>query len=219
VLEKEAFGPMEIPEYREYAKDIGDSGQHLLSVINDILDMSKIEAGKFVLREQVVDPVTVVNSSIRMIKQTASTANVELVIEVAENLPKIWVDERAIKQILLNLLSNAVKFSSSGQLVNLRVALSQEGNLIWSVADSGIGMAPEDIEKAITPFTQLESSLSRPYTGTGLGLALVKSLAELHGGILDIVSTVDEGTIVNITLPASRIETARKHYVEKSSAS
>jgi signal transduction histidine kinase len=214
VMEKEAFGPMPIPEYKEYAKDIGDSGQHLLSMINVILDMSKIEAGKYVLREQVINPAVVVNSTIRMIQQTAKIAEVTLKIDAGENLPKIWADERAIKQILLNLLSNAVKFSDPGNEVRLQASVSSAGDMILSVSDDGIGMAPDDIERAITPFTQLESSLSRPYTGTGLGLALVKSLAELHDGQLDIVSVVGEGTTVSITLPAARIAEAKLHLYD-----
>jgi signal transduction histidine kinase len=214
VMEKEAFGPMQVPEYKEYAKDIGDSGQHLLSMINDILDMSKIEAGKFVLREQVITPAIVINSTIRMIQQTAKLAEVKLKIDVDESLPKIWADERAIKQILLNLLSNAVKFSEPGNEVRLRGSLLSSGDMMLSVGDDGIGMAPDDIERAITPFTQLESSLSRPYTGTGLGLSLVKSLVELHDGRLDIESVVGEGTTVSVLLPAARIAEAKLHLYD-----
>ncbi len=211
VMDKQAFGPLEHDIYQEYAKDILDSGNHLLSMINDILDMSKIEAGKFVLREQVIDPQKSINNAVRMIKQTAIFAKINLNIEIGDALPKIWADDRAVKQILLNLLSNAIKFSDEGEDVSLRVALSPENDLIFSVADNGIGMAPNDIDKAITPFTQLESSLSRPYTGTGLGLALVKSLTELHGGWLNIVSALGEGTIVNVMIPGYRIELAQRH--------
>ena len=214
VMDKQAFGPLEHDIYQEYAKDILDSGNHLLSMINDILDMSKIEAGKFVLREQVIDPKDSIRNTVRMIKPTALSAKIELTVDLANDLPKVWADDRAVKQILLNLLSNAIKFSDEGDEVVLRASVSSKNNLIFTVVDSGIGMAPEDIDKAVTPFTQLESSLSRSYTGTGLGLALVNSLTVLHGGWLNIISALGEGTTVIVMIPAFRVALAQQYLQE-----
>jgi PAS domain S-box-containing protein len=203
-LERELFGPVGNPRYREYAVDIHDSGVHLLNLINDILDLSKIEAGHFKLHEDETDLDGVVASACRIVRHRAQQA----AISIETNLPKpavsLMADERALKQILINLVSNAVKFSNDNSTVTVDCSVSAHGLRI-AVIDRGIGIAESDIPKALAPFTQLDGTLSRVHEGTGLGLPLAKHMTELHGGELTIVSAVGEGTTVYVDLPASRI--------------
>ncbi|MDO8421676.1 MAG: PAS domain-containing sensor histidine kinase [Parvibaculum sp.] len=201
-LERELFGPVGNPRYREYATDIHDSGVHLLNLINDILDLSKIEAGHFKLHEDEADLDGIVASACRIVRHRAQQAS----ISIETNLPKpavsLIVDERALKQILINLVSNAVKFSNDCGTVSVDCTVSPKG-LCIAVIDRGIGIAEDDIPKALSPFTQLDGTLSRAHEGTGLGLPLAKHMTELHGGTLRIESKPGEGTTVFVDLPAS----------------
>ncbi len=210
MMERQSFGPVGAVEYEEYAKDIHDCGNHLLSMINDILDMSKIEAGKFVLREQVINLGDVIRTATRVLQQSARQANIEIKVNGDLDLPLVWADERAIRQIMINLLSNAIKFSHTDGSITVGAGVADSGAVVLTVADDGIGMAEDEVEKALTPFTQLESSFSRAHSGTGLGLALVKSLTEMHGGKLLIETASDKGTSVHVLLPAERVEIARR---------
>ncbi|MFQ5772975.1 MAG: PAS-domain containing protein [Kiloniellaceae bacterium] len=206
VIKTELFGPTGSVQYRDYASDIHDSGRHLLSLINDILDLSKIEAGKFELQEERFSLAAAVRASVRLIRERAQTAGVDLVLDVPAELPPLTADPRAVKQILLNLLSNAVKFTRRGDIVTVRVQPGEDGGLVVSVADTGIGMSQEDQRKALIPFEQADSPFNRRYEGTGLGLPLCKRLAELHGGRLTLESEVGVGTTVTVDFPSARVQ-------------
>ena len=207
VMEAEIMGPIGRDCYKDYARDIKTSGLHLMDIIGDILDMSKIEAGKVDLQEAFVDLLSTVNACIKLIDERAKEAGVELLTRIPPDLPAVRADGRKLKQILINLLSNAVKFTPSGGRVTL-TARADAGGIAIAVADTGIGMAPDDITRALTPFMQVESFLSRRFEGTGLGLPLADSLTRRHGGTLTVDSEVGKGTTVTINLPANRIAAA-----------
>ncbi len=199
IMKKEMFGPLGDPRYKEYVSDILFSGQHLLSLINDILDMSKIEAGKMTLNTEVMQVHDMINQVIRIVRGRADENRLTLNYDGVD-LPEIEADSRAVKQILLNLLTNAIKFTPEGGTVTAETAHNKAG-IIIKVTDSGIGIAKDDIERLAQPFEQIESEHSRKHEGTGLGLALSKSLVELHGGNLKIESVLGEGTTIIFTLP------------------
>lgn len=205
IIKDQLFGPMGNQRYREYAIDIHDSGTHLLSLINDILDLSKVEAGKFELHEEAIDLQAATKASFRIMRDRAEEAGVNLVLDMPAGLPRLQADPRAVKQIMLNLLSNAVKFTDAGGRVSVRARLLGTGGLRVQVEDTGIGIAEEDIAKAMAPFGQVDSSLSRKYEGTGLGLPLTRRLIDLHGGSLSLTSEADKGTCVSIDFPKERV--------------
>ncbi len=201
IMKKEMFGPLGDPRYREYVNDILFSGQHLLSLINDILDMSKIEAGKMTLNTEPMIMSDMISQVIRIIRGRADENRLKLVYEGSQT-PEIEADPRAVKQILLNLATNAIKFTPEGGMVRIAVEAKSAG-LIVHVSDTGIGISQEDIARLAQPFEQIDSQHSRKHEGTGLGLALSKSLVELHGGNFNINSVIGEGTTVTFTLPKS----------------
>jgi signal transduction histidine kinase len=203
ILVRQLFGPIGQKRYAEYAKDIHDSGQHLLNLINDVLDISKIEVNKIDLADETVDVPAVIDSCLRLMRDRATAAGVTIHVEMPDELPTLHGDGRRVKQILLNLVSNAVKFTPAGGRVEIRVAADASG-FRFAVADTGIGIATSDIETAMRPFGQIDSSLARRYEGTGLGLPLARSMAELHGGRLDIESEPGSGTTVTVLLPLDR---------------
>jgi signal transduction histidine kinase len=204
ILIGQIFGPLGDSRYRDYARDIRDSGQHLLNLINDVLDVSKVEFGKVELLEETVDVMAIIEACIRLMRERADTAGIRLVQELPRALPQIQADSRRLKQILLNLLSNAVKFTPPGGRVTIRARDGADG-LRLVVEDSGIGIAPADLEKALRPFGQIDSRLARKYQGTGLGLPLARSMTELHGGELILESAPGRGTTATVWLPSSRI--------------
>jgi len=199
IMKKELFGPLGDPRYTEYVNDILFSGQHLLSLINDILDMSKIEAGKMSLNTEALQMNDMISQVIRIVRGRADDNRLKLVFE-EDVLPEIEADPRAVKQILLNLATNAIKFTPEGGVVTVSVEPKSAG-LIIRVSDTGIGISQENIERLAQPFEQIDSQHSRQHEGTGLGLALSKSLVELHGGNFTIESVVGQGTTVIFTLP------------------
>lgn len=199
IMQKEMFGPLGDPRYKEYVNDILFSGQHLLSLINDILDMSKIEAGKMNLNAESMQMNDMIEQVIRIVRGRAEDNRLQLVYDPVD-APEIDADPRAVKQVLLNLMTNAIKFTPEGGVVSVDV-VSKSAGLIISVSDTGIGIAQEDIDRLAKPFEQIESKHSRQHEGTGLGLALSKSLVELHGGNFKIESMPGEGTTVTFTLP------------------
>lgn len=199
IMKKELFGPLGDPRYSEYVNDILFSGQHLLSLINDILDMSKIEAGKMTLNSEAMQMNDMVSQVIRIVRGRADENRLKLVYE-EDIIPEIEADPRAVKQILLNLTTNAIKFTPEGGVVTVAVEPKSAG-LIVRVSDTGIGISRENIERLAQPFEQIDSQHSRQHEGTGLGLALSKSLVELHGGNFTIESVVGQGTTVIFTLP------------------
>ena len=204
ILMGQIFGALGDSRYGDYARDIRDSGLHLLNLINDVLDVSKVEFGKVELIEETVDVAGIVEACVRLMRDRAETAGLGLVQELPLGLPRLQADSRRLKQILLNLLSNAVKFTPSGGRVAIRAACAADGFRLV-VEDTGIGIAKQDLEKAMRPFGQIDSRLARKYEGTGLGLPLVRSMAELHGGKLEIDSTPGHGTTATIWLPPSRV--------------
>jgi signal transduction histidine kinase len=205
IVQNESFGPIGNPKYREYITDIHESGRHLLALVDDLLDFSRIEARRHKLYEEQIDVPKVIRSCLTLVKERAQEGGVKIVSEVPEELPALFADKRNIKQILTNLLSNALKFTSSGGGVTIRAWVHATDGYVFQVADTGIGIALEDIPKALSPFEQIDGSLNRKYEGAGLGLPLTKSLVELHGGSLDLQSQVGVGTTVTVRFPAERI--------------
>jgi signal transduction histidine kinase/sensor domain CHASE-containing protein len=204
VLEVELYGAIENPRYRSYIRDIRKSGLHLLSLIDDILDFSKIEAGKLELRLGLCDCSALAGDAGRQISHQAQRQGLNFATDLPSAPQKIQADGRAVFRALLNMLSNAVKFTPAGGTVTLRYRRNGEGAIVFSVADTGIGIAPSDIEKALSPFGQIDSDIARRYRGTGLGLSIVKGICDLHGGSLDIDSEVGVGTTVTIVIPDQR---------------
>jgi PAS domain S-box-containing protein len=204
VMQVGLFGPLGSPKYDSYVADIRDSAGHLLTVISDILDVAKIEANSFRLDETPFDPAAVISSAIRLMRPRAESALVRIDFENLARDIQITADETAMKRVVLNLLSNAVKFSEGGSAVTVRSELDSAGQYKIAVQDHGIGMAPDEIPLALTPFRQINSGLQRKYEGAGLGLPIAKQLVELHGGELLIASVPGVGTTVSILLPESR---------------
>jgi signal transduction histidine kinase len=203
----EMFGPHGHPRYRDYARDILDSGQHLLKIINDILDLSKIEAGKAVLdREERIALAATIGTVERIMRPQAERKAIEFRLDMPHDLPAMFGSARMLDQVLINLLSNAIKFTHPGGTVVLGLATNEEGGLAFTVADSGIGMTESEIRVALAPFGQVDSALNRKYDGTGLGLPLAKAMVELHQGRFAIVSEPGRGTTVRISFPAERVE-------------
>ncbi|WP_420431640.1 PAS domain-containing sensor histidine kinase [Hyphobacterium sp.] len=200
IMLREMFGPLGDNRYIDYVKDIHTSGQHLLSLINDILDMSKIEAGKMKLQKEPVSLVDIVEQSLRLVKARAEEKSIRLVSELDDSLADLNADPRALKQVILNLLSNAVKFTPEEGRVSIR-SFAIDGKLALQVADTGIGIPKEDLPRLGRPFEQIESQHSKSHQGTGLGLALSKSLIEMHGGEMSIESELGKGTTVTLTIP------------------
>ncbi len=188
----------------EYAGHINESGRHLLAILNDILDLSKVEAGKLELYEEEIDPGAVVGSCVAMMQARAERGGLALAADVPAGLPRLLADERKLKQVVLNLLSNAVKFTPPGGRVTAAVHADKSGAVAITVADTGIGIADADIALALAPFSQIDSALNRKFEGTGLGLPLAKALAELHRGTFKIASAPGRGTRVTVSFPAGR---------------
>jgi len=201
VVSNELFGPMGQKKYLEYVKDIHKSGLHLLSVINEILDMAKIEAGKLDLFIQPFHISAVVAEAVNMLREQANRRNIDLFVDSPEDEIEIAGDERAIKQAIINLLSNAIKFSHDNGRIDIRVGHDAADGLTLEVEDHGIGMSSEVLKRAMRPFEQADSSTTRAYGGTGLGLPIANGLVEAHGGRLTIESREGEGTRVRILLP------------------
>jgi cell cycle sensor histidine kinase DivJ len=205
VMSHQMFGPLGGARYLEYSGLIHESGNHLLELINSILDMSKIEAGKFELSEEVFDLGAVAEAAIRFVRLLAERQGVALKTTIASNATQIFADKRAVKQILVNLLSNGVKFTPRGGEVRIMAGLDSQGVEI-AVADTGMGISRKDLERLGKPFEQVESEHVRSKEGTGLGLALVKALAAMHGGGAVLESTLGEGTVVRVRLPYAAVD-------------
>jgi PAS domain S-box-containing protein len=203
IIANESFGAVGNDQYLEYSKDINSSGKHLLGIINDILDLSKIEAGRMELHESEFVVADIVTSVVRIVQERAHNAGVRLITRVPDDLPGLYADERSVKQMLINLLSNAVKFTESGGRVVV-AADCKKGSILLGVADTGIGMTEEEAKVALEPFRQVDGSHTRAQEGTGLGLPLVRSLIKLHRGRFRIDSARGRGTMVTLGFPAER---------------
>ena len=205
LIKSEIMGPIENAQYKDYAKDIENSGQHLLALINDILDLSKAESGKLELYEEPFDIEDSLASSLRIIYPLAQKKGLTINIDMADNLPPLMADERRFKQILLNLLSNAVKFTPAQGRITVIVNIAQTGNFSVSVVDTGMGIPADKLASVLEEFSRVENFETKSIEGTGLGLPLTKLLIENHGGQMDIESVEGQGTTVHFWFPARRL--------------
>lgn len=206
IIRDQRFGPVGMARYLEYAEHIHDSGQRLLEVINDIMDLARIESGREELNEEDVDIRKVVRSVLALMKSRADASGVVIETEFPKTLPKLRADARKLKQILVHLLSNSIKFTRRGGRARLAVRCDRSSGYTIEVTDTGIGIDAEDLARVLTPFVQADGRFDRRHGGTGLGLPLTKSLMELHGGSLDVHSEVGVGTSVAVSFPAERVE-------------
>jgi two-component system cell cycle sensor histidine kinase PleC len=204
MMEREVLGPMPVT-YREYAKNIVESGRQLLGVVGDVLDMSHIESGKYQLEEGEIDISETLTAIFRLVQGRAAQSGLYLQARVAKDLPRLKADPKAFKQIVLNLLSNALKFTKAGGHVYVLPALTPEGDLSIRVVDTGIGIKDSDLARITLPFERVGESLTRRQTGAGLGLSLAHALTSLHGGVLQLQSKVGVGTVATVTFPHWRV--------------
>jgi signal transduction histidine kinase len=209
IMDRETFGPLSNKHYASYVKDIAASGYHLLSIINDILDLAKAEANKLTLEEREADLVQLARESVRMCEPKAGQNGIKVVLRACADQVIVRADGKLILQILLNLVSNAVKFSHHGREVDVTISVSDR-SVLMRVRDEGIGIPASDVERVLRPFEQVENSLTRQHSGTGLGLPYAVKLAELHGGALWIESQVNVGTSVTVALPRDRFIAVRQ---------
>jgi signal transduction histidine kinase len=213
-MRSEIFGPLGVDRYRDYLNDIWDSGQHLLGIVDDVLDMSKIEVGTME-----IDPVElrledVFNHCTRIMTPACDQKAISLITSFPAIGVRFDADERRVNQIMLNIVSNAVKFSPECSTIEISGEISEDGALVIAVRDHGCGIAKEDLETVLKPFGQAAGTYARAHGGTGLGLPISKSFAELHGGTLKIASVLEEGTKVMVIFPATRVKTAAPENTE-----
>jgi two-component system, cell cycle sensor histidine kinase PleC len=215
VLKSELLGSHQVPQYKEYAGDIHSSGQHLLNLINELLDLSRIEAGKYELHEEAVSIVDIADDCQRMMQLRAKSKGIDLVFSANDNLPKIWGDERAIRQVVLNLLSNAIKFTPQQGKVILVVSRSADGGQLISVKDNGPGIPENEIETVLSSFGQGSLAQKTAEQGAGLGLPIVQRIMDLHQGRFDLFSKLRFGTEVIATFPRARVMDALAPVTER----
>jgi len=201
VIERELNGPSSVPAYATYARYIGESGRLLLSIIDDMLDLSKIEAGRLELHVETVDGADLLERVSKLVKGLAHEAGVKLAFSCAREATSFRADPKATIQMVVNLVTNAIKFTPEGGKTTASVTRSEGGATLVTVADTGIGMSPDDVIKALEPFGRVEGPMARRFHGTGLGLPLTKSLIEMHGGTLTIDSVPNQGTTVTLRFP------------------
>jgi signal transduction histidine kinase len=205
VIKAEELGPVGCPEYGEFVLDIHKAGLELLDLVNDILDFAKLESGDAEIEEEVAQISDVIRSAVTLVRSQATSGKVALKMEIDRDLPTLRADVRMISQILSNLLINAIKFTHAGGTVTVRADNGPEFGYRIQIVDTGVGIALDDIPKVLSEFGQVDSSLSRKYEGTGLGLPLARALVELHGGSFDLKSEVGVGTEVTIRFPETRV--------------
>jgi signal transduction histidine kinase len=196
--------PLDQAQQRAYVEDIYASGRHLLEVINDILDFARAESGKLMLQESDADIGEILTSIDRLLGPRIRDAGLALTMTVPPRLSRLWSDERKLKRMLLNLITNAVKATPSGGRIDVGVSAEAAG-IVISVRDTGIGISAQDLERVFEPFVQVENALNRRHEGTGLGLALVKAMVEIHGGSIELQSEVSKGTTVRLIFPPERL--------------
>ncbi len=218
VMKQEILGPHSIPTYKEYANDIHESGEHLLNLINEILDLSRIEAGRYELNEEAMALPDIAEDCHRLLKLRAEKKGLNIQLRFAKDLPQIWADERAIRQVCLNLLSNAIKFTPSGGTVTATVGATTDGGQYLSIKDTGPGIPEEEIPRVLRSFGQGSLAHQTAEGGTGLGLPIVMGLVELHGGTFTLRSKLRQGTEVIATLPRKRVMRALPRLSEPGEA-
>ena len=204
ILKNDRVGPMNDEQIKEYSKLINDSGKHLLSIINDILDINKIEAGMMEMNEESIDISWLLDDVNHLLRQTAMQANIELFFDADNNLPDLFGDERQIKQILINLVNNSIKFSEPETSIRTTASLREDRGITIKIQDEGVGMSPEDVKRAMMPFTRIQNNLKGKTEGTGLGLPFAKVLTELHSGTMTISSVLGQDTSVELNFPPER---------------
>ncbi|MGL4241512.1 MAG: sensor histidine kinase [Beijerinckiaceae bacterium] len=205
VMKSELFGPHPVDQYREYSIDIHASGQHLLNIINEILDLSRIEAGRYDLQEEAIDLAGIAEDCRHMLDMRARTKQITLTSQMERGLPRIWADERSIRQIIINLLANGIKFTPEGGEVTIKVGWTQSGGQYLAIKDTGPGIPEEEIPIVLETFGRGSNAIKTAEQGTGLGLPIVKGLVELHGGQFHLRSKLREGTEVIVIFPAARV--------------
>ncbi len=210
IIKRELFGSIDNERYADYANDIHDSGSHLLSIINDILDLAKAESGKLQLNEHEFDLTETLEACVRMCSGRADAGKIEMIFFGGQSEIRATADERLLLQIVANLVTNAIKFTPEGGTVRLYVSANPQKGIVIKVTDTGIGIAPENIDRVLRPFEQVETSYARKHGGSGLGLPYAKRLTELHGGTLTIESELGKGTTVFVALPPYRLVEVRK---------
>ncbi len=208
VMKAELFGRHAVPAYKDYANDIHSSGEHLLMLINEILDLSRVEAGRYELREESVDLQVLVDECRHLVTLRAKKKDILLQQDAVGPLPRLWVDERAVRQVALNLLSNAIKFTPQGGQVSIRLGASADGGQYFAITDTGVGIPAAEIPVVMTSFGRGTLAQKNAEEGTGLGLPIVKGLVELHGGTFTLTSVVREGTEVTVSFPPERVMNA-----------
>ncbi len=209
IIENQSYGPVGSEKYLEYARDIHEAGNHLLALINDVLDISKIEAGQMFLSKQEVGLNRAIDSALRMIKERAFKKTIKLDVTLDSSVPTVLGDDRAIRQIVLNLLTNSVKFTPEGGTITVTSTVESEHRVMVQIVDTGVGIAASDIAKVLEPFGQVTPVEAREHEGTGLGLPLSKRLTELQDGTFDLESELGVGTTVRLTLPARSVDQLR----------
>jgi two-component system cell cycle sensor histidine kinase PleC len=207
-MKAEILGPHANTTYKEYASDIHSSGQHLLNLINEILDLSRIEAGRYELNEEAVSLVGVVEDCHHLLKIRAKNRGIAVRENFEQDLPRLWADERAVRQVCLNLLSNAIKFTPPGGEVWLKVGWTQSGGQYLSVRDNGPGIPEHEIPIVLSSFGQGSNAIKSAEQGTGLGLPIVRNLVELHGGLFRLTSKLRFGTEALVIFPPGRVMAA-----------
>jgi signal transduction histidine kinase len=218
LIKAEIFGPVGATEYADYVSDIHDSGKHLLQIINDVLDMAKIESGQLEPSFRDIDMAHIAETCVSMSSVLADKGDVALTTNIPNDLPEVLADSRMMKQIILNLLSNGIKFTPAQGNVVLSIAADKAQGCVIEVRDDGIGMDPADLDIIMQPFGQVDTNLNRENEGTGLGLPLVKSMVELHDGSVEIDTQLGRGTAVIITLPPERLADNVRDLLNSSAA-
>ena len=205
VIKREMFGPMTVPAYKNYADDIHHSGHYLLALINDILDLSRIEAGRREVQDEPLSVLVAVEEVNHLLLLKAAEKSIDVEVHVPDNLPKLMADRRALNQILINLLSNAIKFTPAGGRVEIRSGRDGKGGLFIAVRDNGPGIPAHEIEAALSAFARGSHATKKAIDGAGLGLPIVKGLMEAHGGSVSIDSGTAPGTEVTVVFPERRV--------------
>jgi signal transduction histidine kinase len=200
---EERFGPIGNERYKDYLRDIHASGGHVISLVNDLLDLAKVEAGRMELAFTSVNLTELVANGVTLMQPQAARERIVMRSSLAQKLPAVVADERSVTQIVLNLVANAIRYTEAGGQVIVSTAITERGEVVIRVRDTGLGMTAEEVEAAMQPFRQLATS--RRGGGTGLGLPLTKALVEANRGALKITSARDEGTLVEVLFPPTRV--------------
>lgn len=215
MMKRGILGPISPPKYRDYINDIYQMGGHLLSLVNDILEMSKVEAGESQLSETEFEVRAVLEECVNTVKSAYRSDATEIILDGRSTFPQLWGDRRMLTQMVLNLLSNAVKYTPEGGEVRLLAVLDEAGAYRVSVSDTGIGMSDQEIDEAFEPFRRVDHALASNFEGIGLGLPLTKAMVEMHGGKMEVSSVTDRGTTATLVFPAERVRRIFEQEVER----